>query len=317
MPDPGPAASRAVHPPAAARPGGRERGPADRGRGQPFPWPTGGRSRSTRTRGSRGSSTCTPGWPRARRLRLPRPRRHRRPRRGRPGHEPGPALAAGAPGPVGQLAVLDGGGHRLCQLPQRGLRPLAGVRDPAAVRLLRRVRAGDGDRWSGREAAADKRQVFDDVRPGIPHPTLEFRIADSCTRSTRRSSRPACAGPSSRSAWTRSHADGALPRCPARAAAGRPVAGLPLRPGRPASSTPSPGRCSRRQPSWTTSSPTCGAAWSRRATGRRSPTLVAEHAAHRFVGPAPAASVRRRRGASTDVVDLLVEETAQFQGGSG
>jgi len=34
----------------------------------------------------------------------------------------------------------------------------------------------------GTEAAADKRQVFDDVRPGIPHPTLEFRIADSCTR---------------------------------------------------------------------------------------------------------------------------------------
>jgi carboxylate-amine ligase len=32
------------------------------------------------------------------------------------------------------------------------------------------------------EAAADKRQVFDDVRPGIPHPTLEFRIGDSCTR---------------------------------------------------------------------------------------------------------------------------------------
>jgi carboxylate-amine ligase len=34
----------------------------------------------------------------------------------------------------------------------------------------------------GTEAAADKRQIFDDVRPGIPHPTLEFRIADSCTR---------------------------------------------------------------------------------------------------------------------------------------
>jgi carboxylate-amine ligase len=34
----------------------------------------------------------------------------------------------------------------------------------------------------GTEAAADKRQVFDDVRPGIPHPTLEFRIGDSCTR---------------------------------------------------------------------------------------------------------------------------------------
>jgi len=32
------------------------------------------------------------------------------------------------------------------------------------------------------EAAADKRQVFEDVRPGIPHQTVEFRIGDSCTR---------------------------------------------------------------------------------------------------------------------------------------
>ena len=95
-----------------------------------------------------------------------------------PGVQPAAALAAGAAGVERELGDVPQRRHRLRELAQHPVGPLAQCRAPAAPALRRRVRRDRCRACRTSGAMLDDGMVYWDARPSAKFPTVEVRVAD-------------------------------------------------------------------------------------------------------------------------------------------